>query len=430
MGTAPDGVGVRTPFLDELAARGVRFVDCTASANNTNPSHTALMTALSPRDSGITGNLSRLAGSARTLAEAFREAGYACYASVSVNHLEPAQSGLGQGFDRFAFPPYAPHAAPSSIGTMHQWLEDAEGLPTFLWLHVFDVHGPYTPPEEYTRLYFPAERDPRDPSLPALPAEQQLAWDPEVRDPEWGPAQYRSGVTYVDDQLRAFFDHPRIAASTFAFTSDHGESLGEGGHYYTHSNLGPETLFVPLILGGDGLAAGTVVERPVEQRDIGRTLLDLAGLRDTPFPGQDLLAPEATADEVRFAIANHGSAASLVTGRWFLRMRLTGAPVPADLSTIGRHSIELFDRGADPRCEHDVAAQNKEFAGRLRKVLVRWLVEAQPLAPAATAASAGGAVDQDKLDQLTALGYTAGLGEGDEALFDAACNCNACKAYP
>jgi hypothetical protein len=115
VGLATNGAGVRTPFLDALAERGVFFEDCWSSTNVTRPSHVALLTSVPPRDSGIVTNFQRLTEEAPTLAEVFRAAGYATFAAVSAAPLDDRFSGLGQGFVRMSSPDESQRDAATTI---------------------------------------------------------------------------------------------------------------------------------------------------------------------------------------------------------------------------------------------------------------------------------------------------------------------------
>jgi hypothetical protein len=90
-----------TPFLDQLAGEGLRFEEAMSACNSTLPAHTSILTGQPVPTHGVLDNRSTLSPGVRTLAQALRQAGYTTAAAVSVEHLQPAWSGLGRGFDRF-----------------------------------------------------------------------------------------------------------------------------------------------------------------------------------------------------------------------------------------------------------------------------------------------------------------------------------------
>lgn len=438
LGAARGPVAVRTPVIDRLAARGILFEDCLVSSNYTNPSHIALMTGTHPRDTRILDNVTSLADEAMTLAERFSQAGFATSAVTSIFHLSDPVSRLGQGFDRMSWSNDLLRDAGEAVDVLDSWLADFEDRSLFLWLHVSDAHAPYDPPEPFDRLHYPRSRNPRDPALPE-PTFPVPRYMPDVRDVEWVRAQYRGEVSYLDAQLGRLLDRPRIAAAIVALTADHGESLGERGNYWNHHEIYPDTLHVPLLLAFPDAPAGARVTAPVRHLDIGRTLLDLAGLPRVEFPGGSLLPAleeGAWPDEPRFALRCLGRAASVTIGRWHLILRLPDHLRPGEIplkeavtrpasAPLAVHSVELYDRVADPACENDRVDSEFERARRMRAVLVDWLGRASETGWAVAAP-----LDEVAAEQLAALGY-ADAQESDHParLFDSDCGCAGCQRF-
>lgn len=421
LGCAAQGVDVQTPFLDSLADRGVRFTDCWSLSNVTNPSHISLHSGVHPRDTKIVDNHTPLARSVVTLAERFRDAGFHTYAAVSAPHLADELCGLGQGFQRYDAPEGV-RVGGETLERVLGWLDEAPEGPVFLWLHLFDAHGPYDPPAPFSGRYYPKDADRYDPALPALGEYEVPRWDPELRDLEWPRAQYRAEVSYVDSLLARLFAHERLARAVAAVTADHGEALGEAGVYFGHDGLSRSTLAVPLILAGPGVPAGQVVDQGVHLGDISRTLLDIAGLSAAAFPGRSVLAPD---DEgLRFAVQSHGNSASVRRGDWFLVLQLEEQPQPFLRAEV--HEVSLFDVAADPRCETDLRDAESEVAAELRQLLVRWLSEA----PEGSLSEADAAVAEETLEMLQELGYSDSGPRGPErAWIDPECGCEPCRRY-
>jgi len=376
VGFAAEGVSIATPVLDALAARGTVFEDCFAPVNVTNPSHVSLMTARSLRTTGVRTNFSRLSDAAPTLAEAFSEAGWMTMAAVSTRHLGADGSGLGQGFDSMSWPRFDPRRrAEVTLADVMRWLPAAEGRPLFLWLHVFDAHWPYEPESDWVDRYYPADRDPRDPSLP------KLAVDPGrfksdlkgVRDLDWPRAQYKAEISGQDALLNDLLERPRFRNGVVAFVSDHGESLGEQGVFFDHVGLYPSVLHIPLVLAGPGVPVGKRSDRPVMHTDLGRTLLDLAGLQDVPFPGADLLTSNSI--EPRFAIEGYGLSASMTHNGLHLVLNLSARNVESVLQSTEHHEVELYDLSVDPNCRNNLIEDRFEIAETMRARLVEWLGE-------------------------------------------------------
>jgi arylsulfatase A-like enzyme len=330
--------GLETPFLDGLAARGLSFTDCLATSNATSPSHATILTGHFPRDHRVRDNSSVLAEGAVTLAEVLREQ-YFCVASVTAGHLNPALSGLGQGFDVVLAVPSAQdqprlERAPAAIDELppifeanqvhgeleyanprlERFLAEAGELPLFLWLHYFDPHTPYrVQPEVAERLLVPDA--PHGPAfLEVLAAERarargrsasaaedfadllmaapHLSFVGGTRSVERVRSLYAAGVSELDAGL-AQVDRWLAAQGRqvrYAVTADHGESLGERDIWFSHDGLYANTLQVPLILAGPGLEPRAPSKAPVSTIDLLPTLCQWFAVPPPPLlPGQSLL---------------------------------------------------------------------------------------------------------------------------------------------
>ncbi|MEM1452223.1 MAG: sulfatase [Planctomycetota bacterium] len=385
IGAAAEGA-VRTPALDALAGRGVVFLDATSTSNSTNPSHIALMTGLHPRDTQIVTNRDPLSVEAQTLAELFAARGWRTAAAFSAFHLGDETSGLAQGFDVYdgpiaptgldfdAFTGESTEVREGAITVERALaqLDAAEGVPLFLWVHLFDAHAPYVAPSSFRG---------RELAVSAPPVETRDA--PETIRLQRHPAKtwnsYRNMVEYVDHVLDPLLARPRVQEGITAFTSDHGESFGEHGIWWNHAGVFPATTQVPLIVAWPG-APGRRVETPVRQRDIGRTILGLAGLDEPDFPGRDLR--DALAEDVpsypRFALGYHGRSASIDDGRWLLVLHLLEEENDAGTHVWRPGEVELFDRERDRSGVVDVVAENLERARTMRRRLIDWLASGDP----------------------------------------------------
>ncbi|MEC8512088.1 MAG: sulfatase [Planctomycetota bacterium] len=401
---------VLTPNLDRLADRGIVFTNCYAPTNVTNPSHMALMTGLPLRDTRIANNATALSMSANTLAENFQRAGFRTFAATSVRHLKPSQSGLHQGFDRYDAPLEGMRNGQVAVDRLLEWIPDAEGTPLFVWLHVYDAHAPYSPPANLVKSHYPSSKDPRA-------EDQDLGIDPKVlapwitkrkiTDPEYIDALYAAGVDYVDQIVGELLEVPRIDTGVVAFTADHGESLGVEGIWWAHSRLNYDTIHIPMMLSAAGLEPART-DAPVEQIDVGRTLLDIAGV-DTEFPGRDLrwAVDEPEAAQPRFSLGAHGWSAAVEVDGWMLTLQIKEYPRPFSERTWVHGETELFNLREDPTAATNVLDENFERARAMREALTDWLSDPQ---------GPGLAVDTElspeALASLEALGYGGGTTGG------------------
>jgi len=410
-GSSAADLPIETPVLDRLARDGVMFTSCLATTNITNPSHVAMLCGVHPRETRILDNRTRLASSAPTLASAFRDQGFLTAAVTSVGHLGWRHSGLGTGFDVFVSPEgAAPLDADEAVSAALDLVLESGGVPLFLWLHLYDAHFPYAPPQPFDRLYYPEGRDPRSEDLPPLGELPSVTrdWLPGLRDIEYPRALYRGEISFLDQELGRLLAHPGLETATIVFTADHGECLGQHGIYYDHTWLYPDTLHVPLLLRSPDLPAGRVVSRAVSHLDLGRTILDLAGMKEIPFPGTSLLplvmGRGPVSKEPLFALSDNAMAASVTHEGWHLILSLSPRPHPRVWTeTRRKHQVELFDLTSDPECTRDRIVTEPERARDLCTKLVSWLGR-EPRG----GWTAGASTDPELVRRLEALGYVTG----------------------
>lgn len=409
LGLARDAAMVSTPQLDALALRGVLFEECFSSTNFTNPSHVALMTAVHPRDTGILDNGHGLQGTATTLAEVFADAGWDTWAVTSAAHLRPGVSGLGQGFARFARTRAVQRPAGEAVDQVLAWLDEGGSRPVFLWLHLFDAHMPYEAPEPFDRLGYAGPADPFDPSLPAPQLPKPLPGNMAgLRVLDFGRTQYAAQVSYLDHELGRLLEREAVRQGTLALVGDHGEVLGAHDIWFDHAELYSDTLHVPLLLAWPEAPWGERRKERVSHLDLGRTLLDLAGLEQYEFPGRSLTLPSRP--RPLFALSSHGTSASISSGSAHLILHLM-----AHNRRYDAHQVELFDLTEDPGCERDLVNEDIARVGPLAEQLIAWLGARRDLGWSAEAAN-----DEQTLEGLAELGYVAGpRGATGEPLFEA-----------
>jgi arylsulfatase A-like enzyme/Flp pilus assembly protein TadD len=268
-----------TPVLDRLAAQGRVFTNTHAHNVVTLPSHTNILTGLYPFQHGVRDNTGfRLPANIPTLATVLHDAGYSTGAFVAAFPLD-SQFGLNHGFD--TYDDHYPKGANEDQFVMAErrgdevvrnalaWWQQHKGRPRFLWVHLYDPHAPYEPPEPF------ASRFKDSPYLGEVAAADSFL------TPLVGPI--------LDGR-----EKPALVV----VTADHGEALGEHGEQ-SHGLFAYEpTLKVPLVLWGRGIAPGKDA-RPARHIDIFPTVLQAVGI-DSPAPrglrrsGRSLLLPPAT----------------------------------------------------------------------------------------------------------------------------------------
>ena len=145
----PEAKGIRTPAFDGLAARGRRFRQAYAAAPETLPSHASMLTGLYPAGHGVHENGRALSDALPFAPVRLKQAGYETAAFVSA-YVLARQFGLAHGFDAYDDALGEGAVERSSKETTDRaiaWLETPSDRPRFLWVHYFDPHAPYAPPE-------------------------------------------------------------------------------------------------------------------------------------------------------------------------------------------------------------------------------------------------------------------------------------------
>jgi arylsulfatase A-like enzyme len=274
--------GASTPHIDALAAEGTVFERGAAPMPLTRPSHFSMWTSLYPREHGVLNNAMRLPEDALTLSEILADYGYRTGGFVGVRLLG-AESGAGQGFHHYDQPTEArERSAEEVIRGALEWLDGLEGDdPVFVWIHLFDPHLPYAPPEPF-RGGIPADR-------PALDWTRliEIAEDNDGDIPrsilDESLQLYRGEVSYVDhwtgELLAGLERRLSLDETLVVFTADHGECF-ENGVFFEHADcLWQPAIHVPLIVRyPPAFGAGIRSAAQTSLVDVTPTVLRAAGI--------------------------------------------------------------------------------------------------------------------------------------------------------
>ena len=235
------------------------FESCISVAPITLPSHASILTGLYPFTHGARNNgTHQLPAEVRTLAELLGPQGVATGAVVSAMVLDH-RYGLDQGFEVYdddlsagepaAALMFRETAADDTAARALRWLESHAAERWFLWVHFFDPHVEYRPPEPYASRF--------------------------------ADAPYDGEIAFADAALGELIGwlerRGQLDRTLVAMTSDHGESLGEHGESTHGVFLYDATTRVPLVLSHPALAQGARVREVVSVIDIAPTVLELLG---------------------------------------------------------------------------------------------------------------------------------------------------------
>jgi arylsulfatase A-like enzyme/Flp pilus assembly protein TadD len=374
-----------TPEFDRVAAEGVLFTHAWTVTPLTTPAHTSVMTGLYPQQHGVRNNgRLRMPASVTTLASAFVASGYRTAAFVGALPVSRAfgfAAGFGTFDDDFGDDPSGKPKSERNAAEVNAralpWLTAAAASkePFFAWIHYYDAHAPYEPPEPFA---------------------QRFAGRP-----------YDGEIAFVDSELGRVLGALRHAgalnSTVVLIVADHGEGLGDHGESEHGLLLYEPTVGVPL-----AIRAPFAIAKGERRQDL-CSLVDLAptlaALTHVPFPrhvdGRDLFTDKsdrAVYAETLFA-AEEFSWAPIRAVRQG-RMKWIAAPRP-----------ERYDLDVDPGERVNLAGRDTAKDAAMGQALARFtassVIDARP--------ADEGVVDDELIARLQALGYVGG-GAGTPAL--------------
>ena len=369
-----------TPNLDRLAGQGVLFEQTIAAAPLTLPAHSTIFTGLLPPRHGVRDNGGYvLDPKHHTLASALKTAGRATGAFVGAFVLD-AKFGLDAGFDTYHDKFDLSRQRSISLGSISRkagevlenalpWLEEHATRPFFAWLHFYDPHSPYEPPEPFLSRF---------------------------RD-----RPYAGEIAYVDSQVGRvlqWLETRHLADRTIVVViGDHGESLNEHGEGTHGLFIYESTTRVPLIVRTPyELPAGQRVRSVVRSEDVMPTVLELVGARPPDgIQGRSLASLiSGNATDLNLDAYSESLYARNHYGWSELRALRSGR-----FKYIATTRPELYDLERDPREERNLFDERRSLADRMAQELDRLAVEL----PGET--SGPSVVDPETRERLAALGY-------------------------
>lgn len=367
---------VETPAIDAFRRDAILYRNAWSHCPMTLPSHVSILTGLLPPQHGVRNNLGYAFDGTKhvSLPKLLKGAGYATAGAVSAYVLR-SNTGLGAEFDAYddamvmqrnTSVGEISRAGEATVASARSWIDAHANEPFFYFLHLFEPHTPYAPPEPFLSRY--AQRP------------------------------YDGEIAAVDAIVGRFLDSLKkngvYDRATIVLLSDHGEGLGDHGEGEHGVFLYREAIHVPLFVKlPRAERGGSTVEANVQLIDVYPTIAALAGA-ETPqsVQGRSLLGEmdptrgvysETLLPRLHFGWSD---LSSLVSGA----NHYIQAPRP-----------ELYDVAADPRETKNILSDNRRQYAAMKQQLERFASEA----------AAPSAVSKEEAEKLAALGYIGSMRE-------------------
>jgi choline-sulfatase len=377
-----------TPNLDALARQSVVFTHAYSQVPLTTASHATILTGTYPQFHQVNDFGVPLAEDLPYAPYIFRGNGYHTAAFVGSLVLDPgtrSAPGFERGFDTYDAGFHRRHVGEDRyqsierrggevIGRTLEWLTTHREGPFFIWVHLYDAHDPYDPPEPYKSRY--------------------------------ASAPYDGEIAYVDAAVGKFLSWLRLRGlfdgALIAVMADHGEALGDHGETTHGIFLYDETIHVPLLFKlPQGRSAGVRVDRRAGLVDVLPTMLQATGIAvPREVQGESLLSflsmlkPATAQDRPAYAESDYphrtfgwSSLRSLRTGKYLF---------------IEAPRKELYDESGDPKAERNLSGTSVAVTNTLTSQLdaFRQKTSTSKEAPKVTP-------DPGLQERLNALGYVA-----------------------
>ncbi len=414
-----------SPAVDALAADGTLFENAYAPSPWTLPAHMSLMTGLSTGNHGVVDQDLSLGPGIPTLAERLKSRGLFASAVTGGGYVGGAY-GFRRGFDSYRVEGQATdREGAGAIGREAcRFFEDHRDRGFFLFVHTYQIHSPFFPPEEYAAAFAPPGRTPRRLSFEDLRFSQERRYRPVSAEERLDfLALYDAEIRYTDEALvRPIVEKLKALGlydrTMIVLVGDHGEEFFEHGGWAHAHQVYEETLRVPLVVKPAGPhPRGRRIAELAGLTDVAPTVLDAFGIRFDAgeFDGRSLLGramgrPARPGDDrpVFADLAGHSlekntpGRTAVIRGRY--KLILSDAYEPRDLAYFQPppplvEPEALFDLRSDPEEKMNLAALRPDLARELGRLL------AGHLRPRPRSGPGRIILDGDLLRRLKSLGY-------------------------
>ncbi len=395
-----------TPNMDRLAEEGTLFEVVVSASPWTLPSHVSMMTSLYPAS-----HQCLLVGGAKlrkritTLAETLKNEGYTTHAITTILYLTSIY-GFDQGFDALqalGSKTLAERVTDEAI----RWLDGHGEAPFHLFLHYYDPHTDYVPPDPYGTLFDPDYEGPIDGRTENLLEHQDRLTEADLHHLV---ALYDGEIAYVDHELGRLFEALKRLDlwenTVLVVVSDHGEEFQEHGYFGHGFTLYDEQLLVPLIVKWAGSKSeGLRVKQPAQLVDLVPTIMDVLGVRDgkrSDVPeGISLLPTLREAGQKEIPYRNAFSQTQLGAEELYSN-RAEGTKLIYDATS---DLWELYNLARDPGETENLAAVRTQWPDTVLKGLENYFEYSKQTTETSRKEGEKVKLDQQSIEELKSLGY-------------------------
>ena len=381
-----------TPNIDEIANKGVIFENCFSTFNATDPAFTTIVTGLFPASHRIRNHADRISpemlqqfndNSIPLISEILHKHGYATIGLDWLGrwHKRGYDYYLGEKFDTNI--PKATFLTDEAIAQINN-----RNTPFFLFIHYWDSHTPYQPPEqiyEKNQLHNGILKIPKIfDKISNVNWKQYLVESAgSATTAEEVIAAYDSAVQYIDQEIGRLIESLKennlFDNTIIIITSDHGESLTEHEIFFDHHGLYDESIHVPLIFGNLPWQTRKIKDL-VQHPDIVPTVFDLLEIayEQELIDGKSLVPvlSEGKHNPCLFVISEESWTEKKIAIRsieWkYIMARSSEDAICRYCGYVHEGVEELYDLIADPHETLNCISMHPEIAKTYRDLLAEW----------------------------------------------------------
>ena len=388
-----------SPNIDNLAGKGVIFENAYPTDVPTQPSFTAMFTGQRGINTGVVthSQMEQIPNSLPYLPQLLAQEGYA---TAAASTLFIFKKYFARGFNHYMNPVAG---TPSRIQRVNAdeinamaipWIKANKDKDFFIFIHYWDPHCIYFPPEKKCRqMFYEEDKNPCTPDNHSLDRARKLqSWplyerhlnriaklnnlEGEITDKDFVISQYDGEIRYTDDKVGEVLDVlgeiDAIDETLIILTSDHGESMGSHDVYFDHCTVHEHTARVPLIIKHPKISGKRTANALVQLIDLAPTILDSFNiLPPEEMVGHNLL-PLISGEEKTGYMETYSNQ-GLWTAQRMIRNKRWKLIRTIDKTAWDFPERELYDLSKDPNETQNLIDEHKDIADKLDYKLQTWL---------------------------------------------------------